>query len=96
MGNTNRFLSVGFGDSSQREYSIWDLRSVGKPLNKKPLDQNLSLMYLHLDYDINVAFVTNKGSSFMQSFYLDESHTSGKPTLVEMTKYKREDNKSIK
>jgi hypothetical protein len=52
-------------------------------------------MYLHLDYDINVAFVSNKGSSFMSMFYLDESNTSGKPTLVEVGKYKRPDNGTI-
>ena len=39
MGNTNRFLSVGFGDgNADREYGIWDLRQIGKPLQKKTLD----------------------------------------------------------
>ena len=96
MGNTHRFMSVGFGDgNADREYGIWDLRQVGKPLQKKTLDACLSIMYLHFDYDINVAFVSNKGSSFMSLFYLDESHTSGKPTMIELSKYKRPDNATI-
>jgi hypothetical protein len=44
-------------------------------------------MWLHFDYDTNVAFVTNKGASYISIFYLDESHKSGLPTLIPLDKY---------
>lgn len=44
-------------------------------------------MWLHFDYDTNVAFITNKGASYVNLFYLNESDKSGKPTFYPLDKY---------
>lgn len=68
---------------------MWDLRKLGgqNAMCYKNLDAYSSIMYLHLDYDLNVAFVSNKGSHFLSMFYLNESSKNGKPELVEISKY---------
>ena len=52
-------------------------------------------MFLHYDYDTHVAFVTNRGASYMSLFYLNEKHASGKPTFIPLDKYKRNDNATL-
>ena len=49
------------------------------------------MMFLHFDSDTNVAFISTKGNTTLQYFYLDESSKVGKPTLIECGKYMRKD-----
>ena len=96
MGDTKRYMSVGFGDyNSGREYGVWDMRYWGKPVQCTALDTNTSIMWLHYDYDTNIAFITNKGASYISIFYMNESDKSGKPTMYALDKYQRKDRATL-
>ena len=46
-------------------------------------------MWLHYDSDNKVAYITNKGSSYMNYFYLNEAGAT--PELIKLDKFKRKE-----
>ena len=53
----------------------------------KVLDSLTSIMWLDYDPTNKVVYITNKGSSTMQNYYLNESAAA--PELVPLLKFKR-------
>ena len=46
-------------------------------------------MWLHYDSDCKIAYITNKGSAYMNYFYLNEAGES--PELIKLDKFKRKE-----
>ena len=46
-------------------------------------------MWLHYDSDCKVAYLTNKGSAFMNFFYMNES--GAEPELVKLDQFNRKE-----
>lgn len=87
-GSHGKMITVGYNDSNERQYMVWDPRDWSKPLCAPQLDANSQVMYTHYDDITNVIWVTNKGSNFTQMFYFSELGERGKsPELVPLSAY---------
>jgi hypothetical protein len=57
----DKFITVGFSKTSEREYYIWDAKDLTKPLTKQTIDTSAGLIMPFFDRDTNVLFLAGKG-----------------------------------
>jgi coronin-1B/1C/6 len=58
----DRFITVGFSKTSEREYSIWDSKDLSKgPIAKQTIDTSAGLIMPFYDRDTSVLFLAGKG-----------------------------------
>jgi len=56
-----RVLSCGFSKTSEREYSLWDLKDMSKPLSKSMVDSASGLLMPFFDNDTSMLYLVGKG-----------------------------------
>lgn len=57
----DKFITVGFSKTSEREYYLWDSKDLSKPLTKQTIDTSAGLIMPFFDRDTNVLFLAGKG-----------------------------------
>eukprot|EP00002_Diphylleia_rotans_P002198 TRINITY_DN11375_c0_g1_i1.p1 TRINITY_DN11375_c0_g1~~TRINITY_DN11375_c0_g1_i1.p1 ORF type:complete len:446 (-),score=61.60 TRINITY_DN11375_c0_g1_i1:302-1639(-) len=73
-GKNNRLVSVGFGRTSERQFSIWDARSFAEPLGTCNLDNSSGMLMPFFDDDSNVLFLAGKGDGNIRYYeIIDEA-----------------------
>lgn len=60
LGNTSRFVTVGFTRQSKRQLKIWDSK-MNKELSSTDIDQAAGVIMPFFDEDINVLYLAGKG-----------------------------------
>ena len=68
LGNTDQLLSTGFNKSREREYILWDSRSLSKPLKSNQLDSSTGTLLPLYDEDSAMLFLGGKGDSTIRWF----------------------------
>jgi len=61
LGRKNRLFSMGFSKISERQFSLWDPRSMDKPLHTENIDTAAGILMPFYDNDTNVLFLAGKG-----------------------------------
>ena len=79
-----KILTTGWADSSEREYKIYDVRSMDQPLVSKRLDGEKYQMIPYFDYDTGVLYIMNKGTDFTQFYHYNRATDE----VTYMDKYK--------
>lgn len=69
--NDNRLFSVGFGRGSERQYSLWDVRSLGRALSTTTLDYSSGMLMPLYDEDTGVVYLSGKGDSSIKLVDVD-------------------------
>jgi len=80
----DRLLTVGFSKQSEREYCLWDSRSLNQPLLRQTVDTSSGILMPFFDPDTNMVFMAGKGDGNIryfefvddQLFYLSEFKSS--------------------
>lgn len=74
--NLNKLVVFGFTRSSQRQYKVYDLNDVSKPICTDSVDQASGLMCEHYDPDTNIIYLAGKGDSSVKYFEITEKSSS--------------------
>ena len=82
-GRHERLVTAGFSKTSERVLSLWDARSLAKPLASKVLDSQFGVLTPHYDADTDVIAVNGKGDGNVRFF----EATDDKPYLHLLTEY---------
>ncbi|KAJ3444216.1 coronin [Anaeramoeba flamelloides] len=61
LGSRNRFVTVGFSRSADRQLWFWDADNLEKPLIKKNIDTSSGVLMPFYDDDTNLLFLAGKG-----------------------------------
>jgi len=61
LGNSHKFVSVGFTRQSKRQLKIWDTKKLDKELSSTDIDQAAGVIMPFYDEDINVLYLAGKG-----------------------------------
>jgi len=61
LGNRDKIFSVGFSKTSEREYAIWDPKSMKDPLSRTTVDSSSGVLLPFYDSDTGVLFIGGKG-----------------------------------
>lgn len=72
LGNKPNLFSVGFGKSSEREYSYWDSRNLSAPAITRTLDQLSGVITPHYDEDLGVMYLAGRGDGSIKMFEIVE------------------------
>lgn len=65
-------MSVGFGQGSNRQLLIWDLKDPSKPLHTLAIDQASGVMYPFFDEATQILFITGKGEQNIRYYELTD------------------------
>ena len=83
----DKIVTVGANDFNERQYGVFDVRDMSKPLVMAKLDTNTQPMMMHFDPYTNAMFIMNRGSKLTQMFYLEEAGSKGVPELKNMDNF---------
>jgi len=90
LGPKQQLFTVGFSKSSEREFKIWDTRSLANPLATNTIDQLAGVISPFYDEDIGVIFLAGRGDASIKMFEIvDEApfahflteYSSGSPQM---------------
>lgn len=85
--NTDRLFSVGFSKTSERQYMMWDPRSLEKPLTTVNIDMASGLIMPFYDPDTNLMFLAGKGDGNIR--YLEI--TNEEPYIHSLSEFRSTD-----
>ena len=72
-GEHPRIITTGFNRSSQREWKMWDLRNLAKPISHDALDQSSGTLLPFFDPDTNMLYLAGKGDGNIRYYEVMES-----------------------
>ncbi|KAL1915846.1 uncharacterized protein VTP21DRAFT_6234 [Calcarisporiella thermophila] len=67
IGNTDLVLTTGFSKMREREYALWDVRSLSKPLKKTLMDASTGILMPLVDEDTKIVYLAGRGDTTMRS-----------------------------
>ncbi len=70
LGNSERVLTTGFSRTSDRQFSIWDLRNMSLALKTENLDTSSGLLIPYYDADTRMLFLSGKGDGNISYYEL--------------------------
>ncbi|KAI8800358.1 hypothetical protein BJ742DRAFT_73314 [Cladochytrium replicatum] len=73
LGNTDRIFTVGFNSRRDREYSIWDSRSLSKPLHLERIDNGAGQIMARFDADANMMYLIGRGDTSIRWLEVNDS-----------------------
>ena len=73
LGDRPHVLTTGFNRSSQREWKMWDLRNLAKPISHDALDQSSGTLLPFFDPDTNMLYLAGKGDGNIRYYEVMES-----------------------
>jgi len=62
MGRNENFTSFGYSKTSDREYKLWDLKNLAKPIVSNKIDNSASSMLPYYDIDRHILYLFGKGA----------------------------------
>jgi len=68
LGNSTKFVTVGFTRQSKRQLKIWDSKKMDKELAAHDIDQAAGVIMPFYDEDINVLYLAGKGDGNIRYF----------------------------
>ncbi|KAK3094694.1 hypothetical protein FSP39_005010 [Pinctada imbricata] len=72
LGDTGKIFSTFFSKSSDRNYAIWDVRNMSKPVKISSIDSSSGILLPYYDLDTKVMYLAGKGDSSISYFELVE------------------------
>lgn len=75
LGNTGKFLSVGFTRESQRQIKIWDPRNSTQEVLRLELDQAAGVIMPFFDPDTNIVYLAGKGDGNVRCYEVTDNGT---------------------
>ena len=73
LGDRPHVLTTGFNRSSQREWKMWDLRNLAKPIAQDALDQSSGTLLPFFDPDTSMLYLGGKGDGNIRYYEVMES-----------------------
>lgn len=73
LGDRPHVLTTGFNRSSQREWKMWDLRNLAKPVSQDALDQSSGTLLPFFDPDTSMLYLGGKGDGNIRYYEVMES-----------------------
>jgi len=61
LGSRDKLFTMGFSKTSERQYSLWDHRSMKEPLKTENIDTAAGILMPFYDNDTNMLFLAGKG-----------------------------------
>jgi len=61
LGQRDKLFTMGFSKTSERQYSLWDPRSLVTPLKTENIDTSAGILMPFYDNDTNILFLAGKG-----------------------------------
>jgi len=68
MGNQDKLISVGFSKSSERQFSVWDVRNFTEPLGTTTIDTASGVIKPYYDEGTGILYILGKGDGTI-SYY---------------------------
>ncbi|XP_058466747.1 coronin-1C-like isoform X3 [Malaya genurostris] len=59
--DNNRILTTGFSRHSDRQYAVWNLHDLKKPLAQEVIDSSSGVVTPYFDYDTKMIYLAGKG-----------------------------------
>jgi len=70
LGRKNKLFSMGFSKISERQFSLWDPRSMDKPVHTENIDTAAGILMPFYDNDTNVLYLAGKGDGNIRYYEL--------------------------
>jgi len=70
LGRKNKLFSMGFSKISERQFSLWDPRSMDKPVHTENIDTGSGILMPFYDNDTNVLYLAGKGDGNVRYYEL--------------------------
>lgn len=84
LGARDKLFSMGFSKTSERQFSLWDPRSLGTPIRTENIDTAAGIIMPFYDNDNSILYLAGKGDGNIRYYELvDES-----PYIHFLTEYK--------
>jgi len=84
LGGKNKWFTMGFSKTSERQYSLWDPRSLTTPLKSENIDTAAGILMPFYDDDTNVLYLAGKGDGNVRYYEIvDEA-----PYIYFLSEYK--------
>jgi hypothetical protein len=84
LGDKEKLFSMGFSKTSERQFSLWDPRSLKDPLHSENIDTAAGIIMPFYDNDTSVLFLAGKGDGNIRYYELvDEA-----PFIYFLTEFK--------
>jgi len=84
LGRRNKLFSMGFSKISERQFSLWDPRSMDKPVHTENIDTAAGILMPFYDNDTNVLYLAGKGDGNIRYYeQVDEA-----PYIYGLSEYK--------
>jgi hypothetical protein len=61
LGQKEKLFTMGFSKTSERQYSLWDPRSLGTPVKTENIDTASGIIMPFFDNDTNILYLAGKG-----------------------------------
>jgi len=84
LGNKEKFFSVGFSKTSERQYSVWDWRKGDKSLNTTNVDTAAGILMPFYDNDTTMLFLAGKGDGNIRYYEVVDEE----PYIYFLSEYK--------
>ncbi len=75
LGNTGKFLSVGFTRESQRQLKIWDPRNTTVEVYRMEMDQAAGVIMPFYDPDTSIVYLAGKGDGNVRCYEVTDNAT---------------------
>jgi len=84
LGRRNKLFTMGFSKISERQFSLWDPRSLDKPLHTENIDTAAGILMPFYDNDTSVLYLAGKGDGNIRYYEaVDEA-----PYIYSLSEYK--------
>lgn len=80
----DHLVTTGFSISGEREISLWDLNKPSSPVQTDAVDNSSSILMLHYDMDIKVAYIAGKGDGMIRYYEIRQEQ----PFLMRLSEYR--------
>jgi len=70
LGRRNKLFTMGFSKISERQFSLWDPRTMDKPLHTENIDTAAGILMPFYDNDTSVLFLAGKGDGNIRYYEL--------------------------
>ncbi|XP_065183916.1 coronin-2B-like [Sycon ciliatum] len=70
LGKDNRVLTTGFSRMSERQYAIWDIKDLSKPLKMEMIDTGSGALFPFFDPSTSMIYLAGKGDGNIRYYEL--------------------------
>ncbi|KAL0085171.1 hypothetical protein J3Q64DRAFT_1835582 [Phycomyces blakesleeanus] len=81
LGDSNAIFTVGMNKLRNRQYALWDVRSMSSPLKMTMFDSSTGIVIPLYDEDTETMYMMSRGDTTIRSLQLSDVQTT--PTIAE-------------